>query len=42
MEKVLLAVLMVLMVGVIACGQQVYYKNEATPTKSKDSRDSEI
>jgi len=40
MEKVLLIVFMVLVVGVIACGQQVHYKNEATPTKPKDLRDS--
>lgn len=30
MKKVLLVLLMVLMVGATACGQQVYYKNEAT------------
>ena len=30
MKKLLLVILMVLMVGVIACGQTVHYKNEAT------------
>jgi len=30
MKKILLIVLMVLVVGVTACGQTVYYKNEAT------------
>jgi len=40
MEKVLLTVLMVPMVGVTACGQTVYYKNETTPTKPTGLRDS--